>query len=503
MLITLAFRHLLVRKIRSALLLLGFALGVGVMIVLLSVGEAMLAQSRDVSLVGGGEVTVLPQGIDIEAMRTGGVSGMFFGIERARFVGRQLLGGPRWSGMVRAVAPAIENKLLYVGRGDRVLPVHASGEIPSRARAVGAALDVVAGTWQDSPADSAWVVPTRQQLYDQMDHFHLPLHLPHAAAPSGQRNRAGDSTWAEWHYFNIAVSPAEWWYITFLVGGDVPDGRWGGQLLVTRRRPDGRYERFTTAVSARRTTLDTTRADLLLGESFVHQRDGVYYLSAQGRGDGGRVLIDVAVRPAPHRYFPPVELREEEFLSGYVVPGLVASATGKLCVASRCTRVKDAAAYHDHNWGVWRGVTWEWGTARGAERALLYGGVYTDADSGAAGGSPFFLAVVDSVGLKQVLRFRRIAYSGTRPAKGAAGATAPARFTLEATRDADSVRLDVTVQDALATEMGAKGFRRYFLQMRGRFGLTGRVLGEAVADSGQGFFETYVGTRSSPSTSAR
>ncbi len=46
-------------------LLLGFSLGVGVMIVLLSVGEAMLEQSRDVSLVGGGEVTVLPQGIDV------------------------------------------------------------------------------------------------------------------------------------------------------------------------------------------------------------------------------------------------------------------------------------------------------------------------------------------------------------------------------------------------------------------------------------------------------
>ena len=90
---TLAFRHLWVRKIRSLFLLLGFALGVGVMVVLLSVGEAMLDQSRDVSLVGGGEVTVLPQGIDVEAMRTGGLGGMFFTIERARFLTRQVLGG--------------------------------------------------------------------------------------------------------------------------------------------------------------------------------------------------------------------------------------------------------------------------------------------------------------------------------------------------------------------------------------------------------------------------
>ncbi|HUS62432.1 MAG TPA: ATP-binding cassette domain-containing protein, partial [Acidimicrobiales bacterium] len=56
MLLTLAFRHLWVRKLRSLFLLFGFAIGVGVMVVLLSVGEAMLDQSRDVSLVGGGEM---------------------------------------------------------------------------------------------------------------------------------------------------------------------------------------------------------------------------------------------------------------------------------------------------------------------------------------------------------------------------------------------------------------------------------------------------------------
>jgi hypothetical protein len=72
MIATLAFRHLLVRRRRSLFLLLGYGLGVGVMIVLLSVGEAMLEQSRDLALVGG-EVTVLPGRIDVEAMRTGGV----------------------------------------------------------------------------------------------------------------------------------------------------------------------------------------------------------------------------------------------------------------------------------------------------------------------------------------------------------------------------------------------------------------------------------------------
>jgi hypothetical protein len=481
MLLTLALRQLLVRPVRALVLLLGFSVGVAVMIVLLSVGEAMLEQSRDVALVGGGEVTVLPQGIDIEAMRTGGVSGMFFGIDRARFVGRQLLGGPRQAGVVRAVAPAIEGKLLYLSRGGRTVPVLAGGEIPSGAAAVGAPLDVRAGYWADIGADSAWLRPSRQQLYDELDRFHLPP--------------APDSSWAEWHYFNVAVAPNEWWYITFLLGGAVSldparGVRWGGRLLVTRRRPDGRYERFSGDVPPERIAFDTARADLTLGESMVQQRDGTYFVRARAGTGDRRLLIDLAVQTEPNRYFPPVELRADDFVSGYVVPGLRAAATGRLCVGGRCHRVDAVPAYHDHNWGVWESVTWEWGAARGRELSLLYGGVY--GPGGGTGAAPFFLTVIDSLGVRQVLRFSSVRYEGARAAEGAPGRPAPERFSLVAARGGDSVRLRGVVEDAAATRMGAGGFSRYFLQLRARFTLEGRIAGTAVADSGRGFFETYV-----------
>jgi hypothetical protein len=484
MLLTLAFRHLWVRKLRSLFLLLGFALGVGVMVVLLSVGEAMVDQSRDVSLVGGGEVTVLPQGIDVEAMRTGGLAGMFFAIDRARFLTRQVLGGPRHADKIRTVAPTIEGKLLYlcrVGSDCRPTPVHAGGEIPSRAAALGTGLDVRQGTWRDSPADSAYVAPTWQQLYDELDRFHVP--------------RRPDSTWGEWHYFNLVTAPDEWWYVTYLVGGEVPSGPWGGRVLITHRRPDGIYDRFTASAPASATRFDTTRADLDIGTSTVRQRDGVYHLSACAAGARGSVHLDLEVRPLPNRYFPPVELREDDFLSGYVVPALAATAAGTICVVGRCSRVANAAAYHDHNWGVWRDVTWEWGAASGAALSLLYGGVYGPERAGMAAGSavtsPFFLTLVDSLGASQVLRFSRIAYEGERPAAGAPGATAPRSFTLTAARGGDSVHLAVNVEHALASGMSAVSFRRVFLQMRGRFELRGRVAGTAVSDSGRGFFETY------------
>jgi hypothetical protein len=480
---TLAFRHLLVRKVRSLFLLLGFSIGVGVMVVLLSVGEAMLDQSRDVSLVGGGEVTILPQGIDVEAMRTGGLGGMFFTIERARFLTRQALGGERLAGIVRTVAPTIEGKLLYLCPAKRKCApaaVRAGAEIPSRAAALGAGLRVLEGRWSDSPADSAYVAPSAQRLYDEMDHFHLP--------------QEPDSTWGEWHYFNVVTGPEEWWYLTFRVDGEVSlaqrDRRWSGRVLVSHRRPDGRHQRYIAEVPAARVVFDTARADLAIGESFVRQRDGQYRLRVQAYGGGGTARLDLVVRPEPNRYFPPVELRDDDFRSGYVVPALAASAAGRVCAAGLCSEVKDVPAYHDHNWGVWRDVTWEWGSARGERLSLLYGGVHGPERSNT---TPFFLTLVDSLGVRRVLRFGEIAYAGSRAADGAAGARAPERFTLTGTWDADTVTLSVQVDHALATEVeAAPPLRRLFLQMRGRFELSGRLMGERIRDRGQGFFETYL-----------
>ncbi|MBK7784574.1 MAG: hypothetical protein IPJ57_08785 [Gemmatimonadetes bacterium] len=477
MITILAFRHLLVKKGRSLFLLLGYGLGVGVMIVLLSVGQAMLEQSQDVSLVGGGELTVLPQGIDVEAMRTGGVSGMFFGIARARFLTRQLLGGARHAARVAAVSPALENKLVYLRHGERSVVARAGGEIPSRAAALGAGLDLRAGRWADHAADSAWLAPTPGQLYDELDRFHLP------ATP--------DSMWGEWHYFNVAAGPDEWWYITYLVGGAVPTGRWGGQLLVTHRQPGGRYTRYSASFPSDSVVFDTTRADLTLGGNTVRQADGRYTLEAASRGPGGALRLSLTVVPAPHRFFPPVELREGASPSGYVVPALAATASGRICVGARCTTLAGAPAYHDHNWGVWRNVTWDWGAASGARFNVLYGAVYAPEDTlTRTGAPPIFVALVDSLGVRQILRSHVVRYDGRLPGRG--GVAVPARFEFLAARDADTLRVRATILDAQATRMGAGAMGRSFLQMRGRFTLEGTVAGAAVADSGMGFFETYV-----------
>ncbi len=480
MLLTLAFRHLLVKKGRSLFLLLGYGLGVGVMIVLLSVGAAMLEQSRDVALVGGGEVTVLPQGIDVEAMRTGGVSGMFFGIDRARFLTRQLLGGPRHAGLVQAVSPAIENKLVYLRFRGTLMAARAGGEIPSRAKALGAGLRILEGNWQDAAADSAWIAPTASALYDELDHFHLPP--------------VADSSWGEWHYFNITASAEEWWYVTYLIGGAVPRGRWGGQLLVSHRKPDGRYDHFTAALPSDSVVFDTARADLTLGANAVRQRDGRYALLATAKGPAGVFTLDLTVTPERNRYFPPVDLREGEYPSGYVVPVLSGAASGRICIGRRCTQLDNVPAYHDHNWGVWRDVTWDWGAARGRHFNLLYGGEYAPDDSAAlrnTGTAKLLVALVDSLGVRQILRASEVRYEHSG-ASGLRAGGAPTGFSFLATRDADTVRVTARIADFQATTRTSAGMGVSFLQMRGEFQLEGTLGGAPVNDAGTGFFETYV-----------
>ncbi len=250
----LAFRNLLHRPWRSALLFAGYGLGVGVMVVLLSIGEALIAQASREQLVGGGQVTVLPEGVDVEVLKTGGLGGLYFSIPNARFVQLQLLAAPRLAPDVAVVAPQIDGKLLYLrtparaGRPGRELPVRAAGEIPSATRAVGG-LPAIDGTWADDDGDRRWAAPSLFELRHAIDHFHLP--------PANLANRA---SYAEWHYFNVLSDDgARWAFITLMVAGDVGAAdsagrpRWGGQVLVTAHASGQPGRRYSARVPPRRT----------------------------------------------------------------------------------------------------------------------------------------------------------------------------------------------------------------------------------------------------------
>jgi hypothetical protein len=494
----LAWRNLRDRPWRAVLLLVGYGLGVAVMITLLAVGEAMLVQAREEKLVGGGDITVLPDGIDLEVLKTGGLGGLFFSVPNARFVYRQVLASPRHAELVAAVAPQLDNKLLYlVLQGGREVPVRATGELPDATRAVGAAPALREGAWVNDEADARWAAPTAAERLHDADRFHLP--------PAEPATRAG---WGEWHYFNVlSADTTRWAFISYIVGGEIPDGEWGGQFLVTLHERGRPARRFSAAVPSVAVRLSTTDADLHIGEATVQVTDdGQYRLrgTAREEGSGAPLTLDLLVTPTPWADFPGATLLSGDFTSGYTVPGLRATASGTLCVRGPlgCERYDGARAYHDHNWGIWRGVTWEWGAAQAGELGLLFGRVQPPDSLQAE--APLFVYVTDSLGFVALFRPAAIRYDDTRTVTvGGRPLRVPGGGVFEDVRGDDSVRVELFVDDAVATdtrvglvERGESALARalarpYFVQMQGRVRITLRVRGERRVVDGTGFFETY------------
>ena len=493
----LAARNLMLKPWRSVFLLFGFSMGVAVMIVLLSIGEALLDQSRDERLVGGGDVTVLPEGVDVEVLKTGGLGGMFFSIDHARFIYRQLLAAPRLRDAVTAVSPQIEGKLLYLRTRDgRERPVRASADIPSLTTTLGAAPKITQGAWTDDSLDRRWRSPTTRELRHEIDHFHLP-----------PAEASGDPSWAEWHYFNV-LSPdrRRWAFITFMLAGDVGGraDRWGGQLLVTLHEQGRPARRFTSSVASSAVHFSTTDADLRLGDATVTVLpDGRYAVrgAAREEGSGTPLALDLVVAPAEGAYFPGASLASG-VVSGYVVPALRAAATGSICVAARCERYDAAQAYHDHNWGVWRGVTWQWGAARAGPYTFLYGRV--EASDSVATSPPLVVYLVDSTGFLALFRPRDITYiDGRTTVVNGAAIRTPSRAELVDVRGDDTLRIVLSIEDATATDTRGSAVERgegltgralerpYFVQMKGTATIAGRIRGTPLTGTGAGFFETY------------
>ncbi|MDE2982657.1 MAG: hypothetical protein OXU74_15815 [Gemmatimonadota bacterium] len=477
------------RSGRSALLLGGYALGVGVTIVLLSVGRAMVDQARDRELLGGGDLIVLPEGIDLETLRTGGASSMYFSVEQATLLYRDVLAGSRFDDRIAAAAPWIDDELLYLEADSGLVPISAGGTLPGAAMDLGAGPDLLAGTWADLDADHAWRTPSAADFYRSID----ALHLPRGAA-------ARDTTWAEWHYFNVMLPDSGWLYLTYMVGGDVPDGRWGGRILATRVVPEtGRATVYSVEVGSETVAFAEGHPNLAIGQSSVTiEADGSYRLRARvppepaAAGSQARapLTVDLTVSERTRRYLPPVDIGSSDFVSGYTVPLLDGLATGQVCEGARCHRLEGARTYHDHNWGTWSGVTWDWGQARAGRYSVLYGGVAreTDADANATQGGRF-LYLADEHGFAGVFTIRELS---TRW-RGQEGQGTPGAIAIHAINGPDSLALSVTVGHTQVTTgpVAQDGPPALFYQMRGTLELSGRLFGTEVQERGDGFFETW------------
>ena len=446
-------------------------------------------------------------------MKTGGLGGLFFSIANARFVYRQLLASPRLAsdGARRRAAD----------RGQAALPhARADGRETAGARerrdSVGARARWArrrrspSGAWEDDAGDRRWTRPTPAELRHDIDHFHLPPADDAAALaragrsgttstccrPTGSGGRSSRSS-------SAATCPI----------GRVGRAGAGDAARAGRRRsrrftavaPPGAVRFSTDATPTSRSATSTRpRAARRPLRGARPARDG---------GDARRretVDVDLVVTPAPRAYFPGATLGERRLRLGLRRAGAARRRDGPHLRArpgaARCERYDGAQAYHDHNWGVWQRRDVGVGRRRAPARTRCSTAACSRPTRCAAR-APLFLYVVDSLGFRALFRPREIRYEDGRAIarRTAARVRVPvARHDARRARRATRSASELEVEDATAHRHARAGCRSaarpacaralarpYFIQMKGRARISGRVGGVPLGGTGTGFFETY------------
>ena len=453
----LAVRSLTAHPVRSAALAAGFGAGVGVMAILLGVAEVVLEQSLAPALVGGGDV-LIRMGPQVPA--------------------RLLLSGTLQSDAlrprIRVASPSHGGTLFLLHRG-RQTRVEARGGIPSLERAIGDEETAALAAWADRPDDVAWTQDTPDRVLRHIDRFH-----PVPDAP------AWSASWAEWLYFNGRSTEARF-YLTFLVGPLQEDGRRAAGVRLQLER-NGAVHTFGEGVPI--TEAEALRApDLTIGASSV-RLDGLRYrihLDLPGE-DGRRVRGDLTIVASPGRLVPPLEITGAHgWRSGYVVPVMSGALDGALDVDGDRVSLNGGRGYHDHNWGFWQGVSWQWGQVQQGDLSILYGRVFPPADAADPDRVPGFVGVLGADG--PLAYATDVTITETNDERGQ-----PRTIAVRGRGAALDLQVTFDVESAVTSRVGgplASGLD--FLQLRGEYAVSGRAGDQKLEFRAPGSAETFRG----------
>ncbi len=472
MILRLAVRSLAMRPWRTLVLSLGFGLGIGVMAILLGVGEVILEQSRSPALQGGGDVVI------------GGLAGE---VENARFVLSGVLGAGALRSNIAAAAPS-RRTTLYLIANAGTWPVVARGGVPSLERAVGDPETSAVAGWTDTPADRAWAHPDLASVLRTMDRFHPEPDVPEFA-----------DSWAEWLYFNGRTADGETrFYLTFLVGPKSADEtRAAGVRLQLER--GGRTRSYSASADVDERQILDEAPDLEIGENRVRLDETRYHITLRLQSEDDRdvwatgALVLDAAPDGVLTSFPPAVLHGARgWESGYVVPALSGTVRGTLDVGGAPVVLDGMTGYHDHNWGFWRDVRWQWGQVAHDGLSIVYGRVFPPASVADASRVPGFLGVLGGEGALGV------ATNVTIDEQDADGD--PHEVTVRARGRRLDLQLHLSVDRTVRTARGPVASRgdqnAIFLQLGGVFEVAGTVGDRAIDFTARGAAETF---RRSPS----
>ncbi|HEY7161528.1 MAG TPA: hypothetical protein VH815_09730, partial [Acidobacteriota bacterium] len=448
-----------------------------VMITLLAVGEAVLVQARDKNLVGGGDLVLVPLGIDIESLKVGGVSAMYYSIPEARFIVHQMLSSSRFQNEIEMISPYLYSEVLYArkkmaGTEARapelgVETIFAEGSIPEFEQTI----KRWKLPWKNNDADQDWIQPPD---LNNIDRFHLPSS---ADLPLDQ--------WAEWHYFNFDAKEF-FGYFSIMAAGDVLHDR--GTWIVSLQLFDGNYKRYFQTYPATRDQLPLKRVDYVIGPNQIKLVNNVYEIDL----NFDKVRGKLRYTPTPNLYCPPVMLAESEgFESGYVIPSVKGVFEGSLSIDGRKYDFTNAAGYHDHNWGIWQQpqssgdpVRWNWGHAFSDSHALFYGEIFLKNRS-----RGLFVVVFDNKGYLTIFRPGSIQYSDY--ALQPEAISVPKRLHVSERKAFTAIEMDGTSKSFAATLMQSKN-PLYFIQYKMDYIIKLEIDGKSVTFPASGNSETFV-----------
>jgi len=454
----LALRSLTAHPLRSGVLAAGFGVGVGVMAILLGVAGIVLEQAQSPALAGGGDVTIK---LSLAAP--------------ARLVLAGTLQADALRSRVRA-AGASHSTDLYLLHDGRSTRVSAHGGIPSLERAVGDPESLQVAAWRDTDEDAAWTHETPDKVLRQIDRFHG---VPDAPAWS--------SSWAEWLYFNGRSADARF-YVTFLTGPRTErGGRTAGVRLQVERH--GMMETFGASAEVQNADVDNA-PDLTIGASTVRLVGMQYHVHLDVTDAKHRRAVgDFVLEASPGRLVPPLEITGARgWRTGYVVPVMSGKLEGMLSIDGSPVSLAGGTGYHDHNWGFWKGVSWQWGQAQQGDLSLIYGRVFPPRDAADPDTIPGFVGALGPDGPLGYSTDVRISESNDERGQ-------PRQ--IHVTAHSSSLEIDFTfdVASSVTTRMtnGPLGNGVDFLQLRGQYSVRGRAGDRKIQFIAPGSAETFRG----------
>jgi hypothetical protein len=460
----LAFRSLATRPIRTTVLACGFGFGIAIMAALLGVGQVILEQAHSPALAGGGDVVI---------------GGRFGSLDSARFLMSSVLGSPDFTRRAMVVSPS-RSATLYLIKNDMKIPVSVRGGIPSLERAIGDPEVAGAADWSDTDSDDAWAHPAPGDTLRLMDRFHPIPDTPEFSA-----------SWAEWLYFNGRTSDGRLrFYLTFLAGpaSPTPGRRVAGVRLQLER--DGRTTNYSGGGEVADATLIATAPDLEIAGNRVTLNGLRYQIDLALPGASGRLTLDAA----PGQSLPPATIRGARgWLTGYTAPVLSGVVNGALTIGRDHIAFDRASGYHDHNWGFWEGVRWQWGQVAHDDVSIVYGRVFPPADVADQDRMPGFLGVLSAkgpIGFSTSVTIRETS-------EGATSRAGPTGLVVHARSQSTDITLNFTAEESVRTRMGMTAPSRLpgpaldFLQLGGEYRVSGHVGDRQLDFAARGAAETF------------